>query len=105
MTTAQERSIERIKKLAENLHGHCSASYEIKEFKVEENEYFVSVIVEIGMIGDEGTMGEYIGRDRAHLFIGKRGGISYPYTSRTGKWYRLQFHHLWEVIVNQNKNN
>lgn len=103
MTTAQEKSIARIKKLAETMHGHHSDKYEIKRFDVREYEYFVAVVVEIGHIGDEGTLGEIFCRDTAHLFVGKRGGITYPYTSRTGKDYRLQFHHMIGVIVDQRR--
>lgn len=78
MTAAQERAVKRIRKLAENCF--YSDAWEIKEWEVNENEYFVSVIVEIGHKNDEGTLAAIICRDRAHLFIGKRGGITYPVT-------------------------
>ncbi|MCR5295137.1 MAG: hypothetical protein K6E30_08230 [Lachnospiraceae bacterium] len=88
ITKAQEKAIAQIKRLAEKEHGtHCN-KYEFKEFTVSENEYFVSVVVEIGMIGDEGTMAEIYCRDRAHLFIGPRGGITYPVSKKMkdGSW-------------------
>lgn len=82
MNTAQSKAIARIRKLAENLFGSQSEKYEIKEWRLIENEYFISVIVEVGLKGDEGTLAEVFCRDRAHLFIGKRGGITYPVSKK-----------------------
>ena len=53
MTAAQERALKRIQKLVEN--EFYSDDYEIKEWDVKENEYFVSLVVEYGMKNDEGT--------------------------------------------------
>lgn len=100
MTKAQEMTIERIRKAAENMHGHCSDSYEIKEWTVDENEYFVSLCFEVGLKGDEGTMAALIARDRCQLFIGKRGGISYP-VSKNGKHYTKRFTSLYAVSIDQ----
>lgn len=76
MTAAQERALKRIQKLVEN--EFYSDDYEIKEWDVKENEYFVSLVVEYGMKNDEGTYAEIFARNRAHLYIGKKGGVSYP---------------------------
>ena len=87
MTKAQERAIERIKRQAKR-DLFFGEEYEFKIFEVTENEYFVSVVLEVGMIGDEGTLAALICRDHCHLFVGKRGGIRYPYHGRKGWTYR-----------------
>ncbi len=74
MTDRQERMVNRIKREAEE----CFDSYEIKNFEVEENEFFVSVLIEIGTPGDEGTLAEAFCRYRVLVFIGKRGGTRIP---------------------------
>ena len=61
-------------------------NYEIKEYTVRGYDSFVSVILEVGMVGDEGTLAQVYARDRVHLFIGKRGGITYPSSDENGKW-------------------
>lgn len=61
--------------------------YELKEKHVEEWEECggtVYVRLEIGLIGDEGTLAEYACRDMTHVMIGKRGGY-FGYRERTGK--------------------
>ena len=88
MTKAQEKAVAKIKTLVEK--ELLSDEYEIKTWKVEENKFFVSVYVVYGMKNDEGTLAELIVRDRAHLFIGKRGGITYP-ISKNGKHYTKRF--------------
>lgn len=76
MTNAQVKTIEKIKKMA-NAYIY-NDDYELKQFDVKENDIFVSVIVETGLKNDEGTLAAIIGRNRAHLYVGKRGGITYP---------------------------
>ena len=89
MTKSQERAVAQIRRLAErNLLN--PETYEFKEWEVKENEYFVSVYVVTGMKGDEGTFGEVFCRDRAHLFVGKRGGITYP-VYKHGRHYNKVF--------------
>ena len=86
MTQAQERALQIIRRCAEEqLFFGGKDKYEFKQWKVDENEYFVSVILEVGLIGDEGTMASIYARDRALLFVGKRGGIRYPCTNRKAK--------------------
>lgn len=88
MTKSQERAIERIRALAERHMNSCFKEGEIKEWEVEDWEYVVSVVVEIGGKNDEGTLAEYMCRDRAHLLIGKKGGIKYPVSKqlKNGKY-------------------
>lgn len=74
MTKAQERAIEKMKRSMEN---SLTKSEEVKEWTITENEYFVSVVAVTGVKNDEGTYAFYA-RNRAHFFIGKRGGITYP---------------------------
>ena len=80
MTQLQEKAINRIRNLVES--DMYSDDQEIKIWEVTEHDYFVSLVVEYGLKGDEGTLACLIARTRAHLFIGKRGGITYPVWSR-----------------------
>ena len=101
MTKAQEIAVAKLRKMAESMHGHCSDSYEVKEWEVEENEYFVSLYFSVGIKGDEGTLAAVIGRDSCHLFIGKRGGVTYPVT-KNGKNYTKRFTgRLFGVSIDQ----
>lgn len=107
MTKSQKKALDKIKQLAEKWASEGFKHGELKEWNVEENEYFVSVVVEIGSQNDEGTWGEVVCRDRAHLFIGKRGAITYPVNrllkNGSFKHYtkRFQGYSLLQVIVNQ----
>ena len=78
MTDSQRNKINMIRKQAVNLHGDFSKNYEIKQWEIEEFETFVSLIVEVGLIGDENTYASIYGRDRLHVFIGKKGGVTLP---------------------------
>lgn len=78
MTDSQRNKINMIRKQAVNLHGDFSKNYEIKQWEVEEYETFISLVVEVGMIGDENTYASIYGRDRLHVFIGKKGGVTLP---------------------------
>lgn len=78
MTKAQQNKIDMIRKQAENLHGDFSKNYEIKQWEVEEYDTFVSLVVEVGIIGDENTYASIYARDRLHVFIGKKGGVTIP---------------------------
>lgn len=89
MTKQQEKAIEKVRRLVKaELY---SDDYEIKEWKISECEYFVSLVVEYGLKNDEGTMASLIARDRAHLFIGEKGGITYPVTKKNGDIVRRRF--------------
>ena len=78
MTKAQERKVKLIRRDAET----CFSFTEVKQFDVEENEYFVSVYAVIGSPNDEGTLAAVFCRDRVHVFIGKRGGMTIPVNKR-----------------------
>lgn len=85
MTRAQEQAVARVRKLVEReikgIYGDKDC-YEIKCWEITEYDSFIALVVEYGMKGDEGTLAEVIGRNRAHLFIGKRGGITYPVSKK-----------------------
>lgn len=104
MTRQQENALKKIRKLADGLM--YSDKWELKEWQVHENEYFVSVVVEVGMKGDEGTLGQVFCRERAQLFIGKRGGIRYPCTNKRGKYVERHFkgYSLLQAVIDQSEN-
>lgn len=89
MNKAQEKAISKIRALVES--ELYSDDYEIKIWDVTDCEYFISLVVEYGLKNDEGTMASLIARDRAHLFIGKRGGITYPVSKKNGDIVRRTF--------------
>lgn len=84
MTKSQEMILERVKKAIPKNFFH-SENYEIKEFEVTEYDHFISVYASIGLKGDEGTMAAVCCRDTFHIFIGKRGGITYPMWNKKKK--------------------
>lgn len=85
MTREQEIKVKEIEKIMIGLVGHPETK-EIKEEKIEElNHGQVLMVIEVGNIGDEGTMASIICRDRDHVFIGPKGGC-YTYSkARSGK--------------------
>ena len=105
MTKAQEKALNKIRKLVED--GFYSDEYEIKKWEVEENEFFVSLYVVYGMKNDEGTLGEVFARDHAHLFVGKKGGITYPVHKllKNGKFKcytkRFKGYSILQTVVDQ----
>lgn len=101
MTKAQENSIGRVRRLVERdlLDGH-----EVKRWEIEDCTYFVSLLVETGLKGDEGTYAEIFARNTAHLFIGKRGGVTFPvWNAKTQHQVRRAFHwySILEAVVAQ----
>lgn len=99
MTQAQERAVRKIRKLTDGIM--FGDEWEIKEWTVHENEYFVSVIVETGMKNDEGTLASVFCRERAQLFIGKRGGIRYPVYKKKYVERRFNGYSLLKVVIDQ----
>lgn len=100
MTQNQERAIEKIRREAENTFNYT----EIKDFIVSENEYFVSVVVTIGAI-NENALDRIFFRDKAHFFVGKRGGVTYPMYHKD----KSQYCKRWDgsflsAVVNQREN-
>ena len=90
MTTAQEKAVARIRRKAERdlFHGGPDR-YEFKKWEVEDCGSFISVVLEVGMKEDEGTLAAIFCRDHAQLFVGKNGGITYPmHTKRNGCFTR-----------------
>lgn len=76
-TASQEAAIERIKRQVLVAHAgeaHVDG-YEVKEFTVEDFGWFVSLVVEVGLKGDEGTMASVFARTRRHIAIGRNGGV------------------------------
>lgn len=51
------------------------SDYEFKQFNIAFYPRYISVVVEIGLRGDEGTAAALFGRDYRHYHIGRRGGI------------------------------
>lgn len=51
---------------------------EVKNIDVKVYDRFVSVVFEYGLKNDEGSMASIFGRDRWHLFIGKKGAVTVP---------------------------
>ena len=100
MTRLQEKAIEKIRKLVER--ELYSDDYEIKQWDISENEYFVALVVEYGLKNDEGTLASIFARDHAQLFIGPRGGITYP-VFKNGKTSRRQFggYSILQAVVDQ----
>lgn len=80
--------------------SHGEGKYELKEFTVSENKYFVSVVAEVGMKNDEGTLASILCRNRVHLYIGQRGGMTYPMT-KNGKHYRKRFNGYFQTYMEQ----
>lgn len=105
MTKAQEKALNKIRKLVEN--QFYNDEYEIKKWEVEENEFFVSLVVVYGMKNDNGTLAEVFARDHAQLFIGKKGGVTYPVskTLKNGnfKWYTKRFkgYSILQAVIDQ----
>lgn len=85
MTKTQEKMVTKIKNMMEQEFFYDKEKYEVKQFKVEETKYYVSVVGEVGLKGDEGTLAQVFGRERFHLFIGERGGITYYNKKGTNK--------------------
>ena len=102
MTKSQERAVQAVRQLVER---ELTDKQEIKIWKVTECEYFVSLVVEYGYIGDEGTLSAIFCRSHAHLFIGKRGCITYP-IYKNGKQITRKFrgYSILQAVCDQAKN-
>jgi hypothetical protein len=101
MTKSQEKAIEGIRKLVER---DLRDSQEIKMWEIKEHETFVSVYVAYGLKNDEGTLAELLCRDKAHLFVGKRGGVTYP-IYKNGRQIERKFkgYSILQAVVDQEK--
>ena len=83
MTKSQQIAIEKFKKNALQACANMHKEMEIKAENIKEYRDFVAYELVIGGKNDEGTMAAIFAREQAHIFIGKRGGITYP-TIREG---------------------
>lgn len=101
MTRAQECMIRKFRRDAET----CFNWMEVKQFDVEENEYFVSVYAVIGSPTDEGTLAAVYCRERVHVFIGKRGGMTIPVSKKrkdgTYKHYTKKYSTFLSASIDQ----
>lgn len=105
MTQAQERRVESIRKDLEYTFFKGHKNPEIKKFEVEELDCgLVSLIAEVGGVGDEGTYAAIMCRERIHVFIGKNGAITYfPFSIKNGaKSRRLGRRSFYHVYYEQN---
>lgn len=100
MTKAQEKMINNIKYWMEKDLFFDKEKYEVKKFEVEETAYFVSVVGEVGLKGDEGTLASVICRNRFHLFVGPKGGISY-YNKKGTKKHLKKYEGLLTISLQQ----
>lgn len=94
-TPSQDRAIQKlIRKAWQAAAGYDLAyedEYEWKRFKVEPIGRTLSVVIELGRIGDEGTAASVFCRTRGHAFVGPRGGITYY--ERSGTRRRARYGH------------
>lgn len=79
MTIKQKQKIQNIRdSVVSTIYGKQSENYEIKQFKITESEYdIVSIIIELGMKNDEGTLAECLCRNTAIIFVGKNGALKH----------------------------
>ena len=87
MTKAQELTIKVIEDYM--LNRMCNRNrnnrYEIKRKEVEEiTENLVSLVIQTGLIDDDGTWASLLLRDTIHVFIGKKGGTFCYVTAKRG---------------------
>lgn len=83
MTASQEKMIEVIREVVLQEDGHNS-NYEYKQFEVKLCDWgSVSVLTEVGRIGDEETLLSILGRTRRHIFIGPKGSLK---LANPAKW-------------------
>jgi len=79
MTPSQKKAVEWFKREFFDYNSHVTKEdYEYKEWEVQDHDYgMVSIVAEVGMKNDEGTMAAVFCRARKHVFIGKKGGFSW----------------------------
>ena len=83
ISSQQKYKLENIRDTVLNtLYGSTKEDYEIKRFDIRVSELTkntnqVSVVVETGLKGDEGTLAQSLARERAMIFIGKNGGMKH----------------------------
>lgn len=75
LTKAQNKIVELLRKKLIGAFAGDESLYEYKTFKLTILEGFTTLTTEVGKIGDEGTVGEFYGRDRRHIAIGLNGAL------------------------------
>jgi len=76
MTEKQARVVKMLRRRVIQMDGHGD-KYEYKRFDVKEMDCdLVSVVSEVGLIGDEGTAASILCRTHRHILVGKRGGLT-----------------------------
>lgn len=79
ITPKQQAALDWLRR--ELLHHHGlgrigrAHEYEYKRWDVRPVGHKLSLVAEIGRIGDEGTYAQLLARDRRHILIGVRGGL------------------------------
>lgn len=86
MNKAQENALRRFEEQFKKDYMYGDG-YEVKRREVKENELFISFIIVVGLKGDENSVYNIFTRDKAHIFIGRHGGIS-GFGQETGKALR-----------------
>ena len=102
MTKQQERKIELIRNYMKNYHGKYSDNYELKEDEVQDIGAggIISVVLEVGLKEDEGTMAAILCRDRIHVFVGPRGGVTcHSKNRKTGEF--MFYEDTWKGVVHR----
>jgi len=103
MNKLQEKAISGFRS---DVQRYCRDRYEIKRWEIDEIGVngILSLVVVVGLPGDEGTMAAIFARDHAHIFIGPRGGITYPVFRKRHQIERpLNGRGFLHVVVEQNK--
>lgn len=79
MNKAQKKAIEWVRQEIEKLEitrmSRYGSEYEFKRFEITEQDGYVFVISETGLVGDEGTMASIFARTKRHIMVGKRGRL------------------------------
>lgn len=77
MNKKQQKAMKNIIMEIPTFDFYGSDNYEVKEIRMDVQEYgSVYVVIETGMIDDEGTLASCLCRKRRTFWIGKKGGIT-----------------------------
>lgn len=105
LTKAQERRLEQFRRLAEKELEHMQNG-EIKNWQVKECGRDIDLCFSVGRVGDE-NIWLYFARHNVQVFIGPRGGVTYPvskklkngeYRHYTKRW---KGYSLYQIIYDQ----
>lgn len=103
MTNIQKRIVENLTKEAEKKFIY-SDEYEVKEYKVDENEFGTVILYMVTGIKEDEDTWAMLCRNYIHLFIGTRGAIHYyeHKTFKNGKFKVIKRRYtgsLWDVVL------